>query len=151
MAWSFKQAGGTESSGFPGGVHTVPDDEWLIATESVALTSGSSADQSTSVIDFIPYGKDWTIEVDPSATLATRADIDIDYSDVKDGTFVELATTAAIALKVGTISKYTVDNSVKGQRPYYKLRLDKNASLKDDADTTVEFKIYLAPPTKEIF
>ena len=149
--WTFKTAGKTETSGFPGGIHKIDgDDLWLVATESVAIVSGSAADQSSSVIDFIPYGRDFIIEVDPSATLATRADIDVDYSDEKDGTFVELATTAAIALKDGTLSKDTFDNSAKGQRPYYKLRMDKNASLKDDGQTTVQFKIFLPPPGKTI-
>lgn len=149
MAWTFNPAGKTETSGFPGGKHKINDDEWLIATEIISLDS-STVDQSTSVIDFIPYGRDFTIEVDPSATLATRADIDVDYSDTRGGTFVELATTGAIALKTGTLSKDTWDNSAKGQRPYLKLRLDKNGALDALATKTVSMKIFLPPPGETI-
>lgn len=149
MAWTFVGSGKTETSGFPVGKSS-NEDEWLIATETITLDS-STSDQSTSIIDFIPYGKDWTIEVDPSATLATNAPIDIDYCDTRAGTFLELATTGASALKAGTLSSNTIDNSSKGQRPYYKLRLDKAGALDLGAAKTVSVKIYVAPPDKVIY
>ena len=152
MAWTFAQSGGTESSGFPGGAHKIPEDEWLVATEVVTLTSGSASDQSTSVIDFIPYGKDWVIEVDPSATLATSAEIDIDYCNTKDGTFSELATTTTIeANPEGTVERANMDNSSIGNRPYYKLRMDKDGSLKDNGSTTVTFTVLVPPRTGVIY
>ena len=150
MAWTFAQAGGTESSGFPGGAHKVPDDEWLIATETITLDS-STSDQSSTVIDFVPYGRDWMIEVDPSATLTSNATIDVDWSDTRAGTFVELATTGASALKAGTASRAVFDNSGKGNRPYYKLRLDKAAALDDGATKTVVCKVLLPPGTGVIY
>jgi hypothetical protein len=148
MSWSFAGAGATKTSNIP------PDkaltNEWLIATEVITLNS-SAVDQSTSVIDFIPYGKDWIIDVDPSATLATNAPVDIDYCESRGGTYQELATTGATVLKAGTASRNTIDNSVKGQRPYYKLRFDKAGALDALATKTVTVKIIIPPKDGVIY
>lgn len=149
MSWSFQSVGATETSGFPGGNFKL-EDEWLVATENVSLNS-LATDQSTSIIDFIPYGKDWIIEVDPSATLTTNAPVDIDYCDTRNGTFVELATTGATVLKAGTASRNTIDNSSKGQRPYYKLRFDKAGVLDDGETKTVAVKIIIPPKDGVIY
>jgi hypothetical protein len=119
--------------------------DWTLYTETVSLNS-ASADQSTSVIDFIPYGLDWIIEVDPSATLATNAPVDLDYCYTSGGTYVELATTGATVLKAGTASRAIVDNSGKGNAPYYKLRFDKAGAL--DALAAKSIVVTIAVPPK---
>ena len=118
--------------------------DWTLYTETVALNS-AAADQSTSVIDFIPYGLDWIIEVDPSATMATSAPIDVDYCYTSAGTFTELATTGATALKAGTASRAIYDNSGKGNAPYYKLRFDKIAALDVLAAKSIVVTIAVPP------
>ena len=144
-AWTFTPIGETETSGFPEGKFK-REDEWLLATETITLDS-SATDQSTSVIDFLPFGKDWIVEVDPSATLATNATVDIDYALTRSGTFTELATTGASALKAGTASRNLIDNSAKNTSttPYLKLRLDKAGALDAAAAKTVAVNIIMPP------
>ena len=147
MSWSANSVGKTETSGVP---KINPLHEWTVFTETISLNS-LATDQSTSVIDFIPYGKDWIIEVDPSATITTNAPIDIDYSYSRSGTFTELATTGATALKAGTASRAVIDNSSKGNVPYYKLRLDKAGVLDDGETKTVVVKILIPPKDAVIY
>ena len=147
MAWSANAVGKTETADVP---KINPIHEWTVFTETVSLNS-LATDQSTSVIDFIPYGKDWIIEVDPSATITTNAPIDIDYSYSRSGTFTELATTGATALKAGTASRAIIDNSSKGNVPYYKLRLDKAGVLDDGETKTVVVKILIPPKDAVIY
>lgn len=147
MSWTFVGAGETETSTAPSNIKNRP---WLVATEVIALNS-LATDQTTSVIDFIPYGKDWIIEVDPSATLTTSAPVDIDYSYSRTGTFTELATTGATTLKAGTASRTIIDNSVKGNAPYIKLRLDKAGVLDDGETKTVTVKVIVPPADLVIY
>ena len=124
--------------------------DWTLYTETVALNS-AAADQSTSVIDFVPYGKDWIIEVDPSATIATNAPVDLDYCYTSAGTFTELATTGATALAAGTASRAIVDNSGKGNAPYYKLRFDKAAALDATAGKSIVVTIAVPPKNGVVY
>lgn len=149
MAWTIVGAGKTETANAPLDVKLTPD--WKIATEVITLNS-LSTDQSTSIIDFIPYGKDWIIEVDPSATLTTNAPVDVDYAFARTDTFIaDLATTGATVLKAGTASRAIYDNSAKGNRPYYKLRFDKAGVLDDGETKTVTVRLLIPPKDGVIY
>lgn len=123
---------------------SVAGGDWAVFTEAVTLNTAAT-DQSTSVIDFIPYGKDFYVIATTSVTLATPCPVDIDMCDDSAGTFFALATTGiTVAKTAGTLTDL-IDNSAKGQAPYYKLRIDKPAAAKTATGGTVTFKV-LVPP-----
>jgi hypothetical protein len=121
---------------------------WLVANETMTLGTNNT-DQSTSVIDFVPYGKDWWIEIDPSATLASGGPIDIDICYESGGTFWEMATTGLSIVAAGTSQRDLIDVTTEGIAPYYKLRIDKTATQTAATSKTVKFTV-LVPPKNGI-
>ena len=123
---------------------------WAVYTETIALDT-SATDQSSSAISFIPYGKDFRIEADPSGTLATTAPVDIDICDSESGTYFEMCTTGVSLVTGGTASRDLIDNSAKGQAPFYKLRIDKPAALKAATGSSVVLKVLVPPKNGVIY
>jgi len=120
------------------------DDKWAVGVETMTLNS-SATDQSTTYVDFIPFGKDWYLEIDPSATLASGGPIDIDICYESGGTYWELCTTSLSVLAAGTTQRDLIDVSSKGCAPYYKFRIDKTAAQSAAITKTVKFTV-LVPP-----
>lgn len=129
---------------------------WTVASETVTLASGvvaGGATAYTSVIDWLPYGKDFSIEIAHTATLATDCTVQIAGSDSPTGTFFNLATTS-----IGTIEKAasqddfgTYDVSAKVQMPYYKITLvPTGGAITAAAGKTVTYKVFSAPPTEKM-
>jgi len=149
MSWTFTQAGQAETSGLPKDI-VKGRENWLMATESIT-NANNNTDQSTSVIDWLPYGKDWILAVSGSATFASGGPIDIDYCDTRGGTFTPLATTAVSLVALGTRQITVIDNSAKlyGNLPYLKIRIDKTATLSTSTTKTVTVKV-LCPPDNGI-
>ena len=146
MSWSFSRVGTPETSGLPKDI-VKGRESWLLAEETI---QGNllNTDQSSSVIDWLPYGKDWILSVSGGATFASGGPIDIDYCDTRSGTFSPLATTAVSLVALGTRQITVIDNSAKthGNLPYLKLRLDKTASLSATTTSkTVKLRV-LCPP-----
>lgn len=142
--WSFSRVGNPESSGLPKDI-AQGREGWLLA-EEVITNDGSSADQSSSVIDFLPYGKDFIISAENSATLSATAPVDIDYCETKDGTFTDLATSGIVVPVTTVKQRDYIDVSAKSlQVPYLKLRLDKAATLSAATSKTVTLQV-LVPP-----
>lgn len=145
MSWSFTQAGQAETSGLPKDI--VGDRKnWLLATEAITNVA-TNADQSTSVIDFLPYGKDWVLAISGSATFASGGAIDIDMCNTRGGTFTPLATTAISLVALGTRQITVIDNSAKlhGNLPFLKVRIDKTATLTTSTSKTVTVKLLIPP------
>lgn len=114
---------------------------WAVYTETISLNTAAT-DQSSSVIDFIPYGKDFHVIMTPDATLATTCPVDIDMCDSSTGTFWELCTTSlSLAAGAAAATRDLIDNSAKGQAPYYKLRIDKPAAIKTATGGNVVVKV----------
>jgi hypothetical protein len=125
---------------------------WIVATETLT-TNTSATDESTSVIDWLPYGKDWyvVLERDAADTLATPCPLDIDFAYEPAGTFLPLkdAFIANIAKAVPAAPVLTAyDNSANGNAPYYKIRLDKPAALSATAAKTLVFRV-VSPPKQD--
>lgn len=147
MAWEFKTVGQAESSGIPTNI-SEGREHWLLAEETLT-NDGTTSDQSTSVIDFLPYGKDFILSVSASATLATTAPLDLDYAEEKDGTFSELATTGLTLAATGAKVREIIDTSAKGNVPYLKIRLDKSGNLSTTTTKTIKIQV-LVPPSDGI-
>jgi len=130
------------------------NENWLVATETVTITA-TTGDQTSSVIDFIPYGKDFILWMDHANTLAATGHIDIQYSDSSGGTFADLATTGlgitTTAQTGSSTARDLIDVSAKTcYAPYMKLNIDKSATMAATADTdTIKFTI-LCPPNNGI-
>lgn len=129
--------------------------DWMVYTETVTLTA-TATDQSTSVIDFAPYGQDWWVETVYANTLATTAGLDVDMAFNENDTFTVLkADLDALATDVLTnLVKY--DNSANGNAPYYKLRLDKAGALSSTASSaatanTVTFRVAVPPKNGVVY
>ena len=148
MSWSFSTVGSPESSGLPKDI-VKGRENWLLA-EEVITNDGLSTDQSSSVIDFLPYGKDFIISAVNSATLSATAPVDIDYCETKDGTFTELATTGVVVPVTTVKQRDLIDVSAKNvHAPYLKLRLDKTATLSTTTTKTITLQV-LCPPNDGI-
>lgn len=147
MSWSFQTVGKPESSGLPKNI-AEGRENWMLAKE-VITNDATSADQSSSVIDFLPYGKDFIVSAVNSGTLSATAPLDIDFCETKDGTFTPLATTGVVVPVTTVKQRALVDNSAKGQAPYLKLRLDKTATLSAATGKTITLQI-LVPPSDGI-
>ena len=115
---------------------------YLIATETLALTTGQTTATDSSVIDFINPGVDFIIGTLPSTALSTTGvDVDIKVSDESAGTFgilkADLATADAKSLKYTTY-----DISANGQAPYYKVSLLPDGAMKS---ATVAVTVIVPP------
>lgn len=142
MTWDFKAVGNTETSGVPKDI--LLNESWCLASEDITI-GATGADQSTSVIDFLPYGKDWILSVSGSATFASNAAVDIDYCETKDGTFSDMCTTGLSVAIAGTKVRQVIDNSAKGNAPYLKVRLDKTATMTAATTKTVTVQVLFPP------
>ena len=143
MSWSFETVGKPESSGLPKNI-AEGRENWMLATE-ILTNDGTGTDQSSSIIDFLPYGKDFIVSAENSGTLSATAPLDIDYCETKDGTFSPLATTGVVVPVTTVKQRAVVDNSAKGQAPYLKLRLDKTATLSAATSKTITLQVLIPP------
>ena len=131
------------------------ENNFLVAEETVTITA-TTGDQATSVVDFLPYGKDYYLWVEHANTLAATGHIDLQYSDKSNGTFTDLATLAVsltTAAQTGA-SRLTklVDTSAKGNVPYVKFNIDKDATMAATADTdTVKFTLLIPPSNGVVY
>lgn len=96
---------------------------YLIATETLTL-GATSADVSSSVVDFIPPGKDFVVIGNTGATdLSADADIAVHVSTASDGTFVLLKDNLIATIDAVTEAGL-YDVSANGESPYYKIVVD---------------------------
>lgn len=145
--WTFTGVGKTESANAPSNISNRP---WLLA-ENVITIGKTGVDQSTPVIDFLPYGNDWIVSVSGSATFASNAAVVLDYSTDKSSGFATLATTALTLPIAGTKQRQIVDNSVKGNAPYLKIRLDKTATMTATSTKTVTVRVAIPPSGSVVY
>ena len=133
MAWTISSvpasttAGGNRSSG-----------TWMRATETLTVASSdlTGQDLTSSVIDWLPPGRDFTVISNTGATdLCQDADIAVHCCGTSSGTFVllkdDLETTIDAAVKS---SNYDVSSN--GEAPYYKIVVDSDGVQKK-TDTVV--------------
>jgi hypothetical protein len=132
MAWTITSVGKCSTVGGNRG------NVYLRATETLTVASSDSAGQdlTSSVIDFLPPGKDFVVISNTGATnLSSDADIAIHCCGTSDGTFVllkdDLESTIDAAVKS---SLY--DLSANGEAPYYKVVVDSDGVQKK-TDTVV--------------
>jgi hypothetical protein len=126
---------------------------WIIAEETITITA-ETGDQATSVIDFLPYGKDFYLWLEHANTLSATGHIDLQYSDESDGTFTDLATAGiditAAAQSGSSRETKLIDTSAKGNVPYLRFNIDKDATMAATADTdTITFTV-LVPPANGV-
>ena len=122
MAWTITSVG--KSSTTKGS----RDNVFIKAVETVTLPS-SSPETSSSVIDWIPKGQDFTVIANSGgSTLSASCDIDVTVCDTATGTFVrlksDLVSTVSDAAKAALY-----DVSANGEAPYYKLLIDPEAIM----------------------
>jgi hypothetical protein len=98
---------------------------YLVATEELTLPSLASTDVSSSVIDWIPPGKNFVVLANLGATnIANNVTIDIDACTTPTGTFGQIKADL-IAAGMDTVmagAVYLV--GTYGEAPYYKVRVD---------------------------
>ena len=133
MSWTKKSANG-----------------WLIAEEYLTIDK-TGTDQSTSYVDFIPYGKDWYLQIDPSGTFASGGPIDMDICYESGGTYWELCTTGLSVLAAGTTERDLIDNSAKGNAPFFKFRIDKTATMTATSTKNVKFTVIVPPKNGVVY
>lgn len=125
MAWTVTSVGKSQTAG------ATRDNQFLKATESLDLISGASTDVSSSVIDFIPAGKDFTVLVS-AENLASYVDVDVHAAATRDGTFTVLKADLITSVDNNVkVASYSV--STNGEAPFYKLVLDPITNMTSDS------------------
>lgn len=102
---------------------------YLVATETIRESVGAG-NHFSSVIDFLPAGKDFTIIANAGGTdLSTSTNLEMWACDTSGGTFVRVqsrltdASTTAKKNIDTTPHAYQWDGSIDGWYPYYKLNV----------------------------
>ena len=109
---------------------------WLIANETV--TGDDTNDVSTSAIDFLEPGVDFTVISNAAATnLTNDADVDVDICDTIDGTYTLLSADLEATIDAAVKSSL-YDVSANGEAPFYKLRVDVDGDINAE---TVKFVV----------
>jgi len=143
MAWSFSSVGATSSSGAPASNRS--KDAWAKASETLTYSSTSSTaeDLTSSVVDFIPKGKDFLVLANTGGTnLSSDADIAVQVCGTSSGTFVLLKDDLITSID-NKVAAALYDISSYGEAPFYKLLIDADGVEK--VTDTVVLEVYWDP------
>ena len=139
MAWTFDSVGAVAISAVG-----KPDRKNVFSKASETLTVATSdsagQDLTSSVIDWLPKGVDFTVVANSGATnLSSDADIAVKACGTSSGTFGVLKDDLITAMDaVSAVATYDV--SANGEMPFYKLFVDSDGVQK--ATDTVVLEIY---------
>lgn len=138
MAWTLSSVGESSTTGGNRG------NVFLRATETLTWASSAAAGQdlTSSVIDFIPPGKDFVVISNTGATnTSSDADIAVHACGTATGTFAllkdDLETTVDTAVKCSVY-----DISANGEAPYYKIFVDSDGVQKKTDTFVIDILVY---------
>lgn len=138
MAWTFDSVGtaSTATGKPPRGKVFAKASETL----TVATSDSAGQDLTSSVIDWLPKGVDFTVVANSGATnLSSDADIAVKACGTSTGTFALLKDDLITSMDAKAAAA-TYDVSLNGEMPFYKLFVDSDGVQK--ATDTVVLEIY---------
>jgi hypothetical protein len=116
----------------------VSENGYAVFTETLTVVTSDSAGQdlTSSVIDFVPAGRDFTVMANTGATdLSSDADIAVYAAGKSTDTFALLKDDLIASLDAKVASAFN-DVSLNGEAPYYKLFLDSD-DVQKKTDTII--------------
>lgn len=107
---------------------------WQVWTETLTTVQDSATDIDSSVLEFLPFGRDFYVKV-VADDLSVSCGIAVKISDKKAGTFSTLVANFINEVDDSTTIK-AYDVSANGEAPFYKLSLD-NGGAQSGGDSVV--------------
>jgi hypothetical protein len=119
---------------------------WVVKSETLTVTTTTDKEGSSFTV---PPGQDFLVGIYNASTASNTLDVDVDASF--DGTTFATSFKADViankAVTAGTIAVGNYDISANGEAPYYRLRIDPDASV---SDTTLDYITYVAFHRREM-